>query len=214
VAVEDFRRLRREYERDGLDESHADPDPYLMFSRWLSEAIEARLYEPNAMVLSTVSTDGAPSSRVVLLKGLDRNGLVFFTNLTSAKADDLAHRPRCALLFPWQEMERQVRVAGEAVPLDDEENDIYFASRPRTAQLGAWASPQSRPVASRADLESSLAEVERRFADRPVGRPPFWGGYRVVPDTVEFWQGRPGRLHDRLRYRREDGTWRLERLAP
>jgi pyridoxamine 5'-phosphate oxidase len=214
VIVEDFRKLRREYERDGLDESQADPDPFDMFREWLSEAIAAGLYEPNAMVLATVGLDGAPTSRIVLLKGLDERGFVFFTNYQSGKGYDLHAEPRCSVVFPWQEMERQVRVEGTAERLTDGENETYFESRPRQAQLGAWASEQSKVVASRDVLDAEYAEVEARFDGKAVPRPPHWGGFRIVPTAYEFWQGRVGRLHDRLRYSRPSDSWTLERLAP
>jgi pyridoxamine 5'-phosphate oxidase len=209
----EFRSLRREYEREGLDETTADANPFEMLERWMSEAIEAGLYEPNAMVLATVDDSGAPASRIVLLKRLDERGLTFFTNYDSAKGNDLLVEPRCALVFPWQEIERQVRIQGRAVRLTDEENDDYFATRPRIAQLGAWASPQSRPVPSREALDAAYAETEERFAGEEIPRPPHWGGYRVRPDTFEFWQGRPGRLHDRLHYRKVFDEWVRERLG-
>jgi pyridoxamine 5'-phosphate oxidase len=211
--VKDFRALRREYERDGLDEASADTDPYAMFSRWMDEAIDAGLYEPNAMLLATVDDEGAPSVRLVLLKGIDARGLVFYTNYDSAKGRDLLTEPRVQVVFPWQEMERQVRIDGRAVRLTDAENDAYFASRPRSAQLGAWASPQSTVVESRESLTAGLAAAEHRFAGVEVPRPPLWGGYRISPQHFEFWQGRPGRLHDRLRYRKVFDEWIRERLA-
>jgi pyridoxamine 5'-phosphate oxidase len=206
--------LRQEYGAAGLVESDADPDPFRMFSRWFDDAQDARLFEPNAMVVATVSPDGRPSARTVLLKGLSRDGFVFFTNTASRKGDDLAHEPRCALLFPWHQLERQVRVEGVAGPVSDEEVAAYFASRPRHSQLGAWASPQSKVVAGREELAERFEAAERRFEDRNVLVPPEWGGYRVRPEMFEFWQGRPGRMHDRLRYRRESSAWVMERLAP
>ena len=213
----DLAALRREYGVRGLLESDAHPDPLAMFRRWFADAQAAALHEPNAMVVATVAPDGRPSARTVLLKGLTADGFAFFTNLASHKGDDLAHEPRCALLFPWHPLERQVRVEGVAARLDDDEVAAYFASRPRGSQLGAWASPQSQVVADRDQLLASYAEVEARFAGREVPVPPAWGGYRVRPETVEFWQGRPGRMHDRLRYRRAGraaGGWVVERLAP
>lgn len=207
--------LRREYGAAGLVEGDADPDPLVQFRRWFAEAQTAGVHEPNAMVVATVSADGQPSARTVLLKGLTGDGFAFFTNTASHKGADLAHEPRCALLFPWHQLERQVRVEGVAVPLGAAEVASYFAGRPRASQLGAWASAQSSVVAGREELAASYAEVEARFADRDVPVPPAWGGYRVRPEAVEFWQGRPGRMHDRLRYRRDDdGGWVRERLAP
>ena len=202
--------LRREYAEGGLDESDAAADPITMFRSWLSDALASPMHEPNAMVLSTVAAAG-PSSRLVLLKGLD-DGFVFYTNYESRKADELAANPQCSLLFPWHPVGRQVRVEGSAHRLTGEESAAYFATRPRDSQLGAWASPQSRVVDGRATLDALLAEVTARFPG-PVPLPDAWGGFRVVPEVVEFWQGRFGRMHDRLRYRLEDG-WVLERLAP
>lgn len=203
--------LRREYAEGGLDESDASQDPMEMFRRWLDDVIASPMHEPNAMVLSTVAGE-QPSSRLVLLKGLDE-GFVFYTNYDSRKADELAANPRCALLFPWHPVGRQVRVEGSASKLTAEESAAYFATRPRDSQLGAWASPQSSRMSGRAELDERLEAAERRFANE-VPLPPFWGGYRVVPDLLEFWQGRFGRLHDRLSYRRVGDAWRLERLAP
>ncbi len=212
-------QLREDYALGGLDESDADPDPVSQLERWLGEAITAGLYDPTGMVLSTVDPDGAPSSRMVLCKGLDPRGLVFFTNYESAKAASIAHEPRVGLLFPWHPLQRQVRVAGTATRLPVAESDAYFAGRPRASQLGAVASPQSRPVASRAELDDRYADVAESYADRDVERPDHWGGYLVEPVSFEFWQGRTGRLHDRLRYDRagtRDGAagWTVTRLAP
>lgn len=209
--------LRREYAAGGLDEADLEQDPVSMFRRWMHDAVRAGLYEPNAMVVSTADADGTPASRIVLLKGLAERGFVFFTNYASRKAEQLAANPRAALLFPWQQLERQVRVEGPVTRLSDAENDVYFQSRPRAAQLGAWASPQSQVVPDRATLDRRYAEVGARFGADDVPRPAHWGGFCVQPDIVEFWQGRLGRMHDRLRYRRvssEDGTWVTERLAP
>jgi pyridoxamine 5'-phosphate oxidase len=207
--------LREDYALDGLDESQADPDPVTMLRRWVDDAIAAGLYDPTAMVVSTVEPDGSPSSRMVLCKGLDVRGLVFFTSYESAKARAIDQEPRVALLFPWHPLQRQVRVVGFVSRVSNEESDAYFTGRPRASQLGAVASPQSRPVASRAELDQRYATVEAQYTGRDVERPAHWGGFRVDPVSFEFWQGRTGRLHDRLRYDRTEGrAWRVTRLAP
>lgn len=211
-------RLRREYGDRGLDVDDLADDPVTMFRRWLDETVESGLHEPNAMVVSSVSAEGRPSSRVVLLKGLSDRGFVFYTNLQSRKAHEIEAHPQVALLFPWHDLQRQVRVEGTASRVSAEEDEAYFASRPRGSQLGAWASPQSQVVASRASLDERYGGVLAQFADaEEVPLPPFWGGLRVEPRVVEFWQGRKGRMHDRLVYRRgEDPSapWVVERLAP
>jgi pyridoxamine 5'-phosphate oxidase len=214
---DEFARLREEYTSTGLAEADLTPEPAGLFRRWFEEARAVR--EPNAMVVSTVSADGRPSSRTVLLKGLDERGFLFYTNLGSRKGDELAGNPACALLFGWYVLERQVRVEGTAEPLPRDEVAAYFASRPRGSQLGAWASPQSQPVTA-TELEQRYAAAEERFpGEVPV--PDGWGGYVVRPEAVEFWQGRRNRMHDRWRYRRgvADGVageeaWTVERLAP
>lgn len=210
----DLARLRREYADAGLDETDAGDDPWALFRRWLDEALASGMHEPNAMVVSTVSAQRGVSSRMVLLKGFDERGLVFFTNQASRKGADLADDPTCAVLFPWHPVERQVRVEAVASPLPPEEVEGYFRLRPRGAQVGAWASRQSQVVESREELEQTYAAYEEQFADREVPVPPTWGGYRLRVEAFEFWQGRPGRMHDRLRFDREDETWRRERLAP
>lgn len=215
----DLARLRREYGDAGLGLPDLEADPVAMVRRWLHDAITAGLHEPNAMVVATVSADGRPSSRLVLLKGLDERGFVFYTNLTSRKAREIDANPAVSLLFPWHDVQRQVRVEGDAVRVAATEDEAYFARRPRASQLGAWASPQSQVVASRAALEERYDAVAARYAGQEqVPLPPFWGGFRVVPSSVELWQGRPGRLHDRLVYRRSGvgaaERWLVERLAP
>jgi pyridoxamine 5'-phosphate oxidase len=206
--------LREEYIRGGLDLPDLAADPVEMFELWLAEAAEAGLHEPNAMVLSTADADGVPSSRMVLLKGVSDAGFVFFTNQESRKGHELSRRPECALLFPWHPLERQVRVQGVARPLPRPDVEAYFRTRPRGAQLGAWASPQSQVVESRADLAARYAAAQEEHADEEVPVPGHWGGYRVEPRSLEFWQGRPGRMHDRLEYRRDGDRWQVVRLAP
>lgn len=212
----DLAAWRREYEDRGLTESDLGPDPITAFVGWLFAAGEAGLHEPNAMVVSTVSPEMAPSSRMVLLKGIDQRGFVFYTNFDSRKAADLAANDACALLFPWHPLERQVRVEGVAARVDEEESDAYFAVRPRNAQIGAWASPQSTAVEGREFLTARFVSESDRFAGvEPIPRPPHWGGLRVRPHLIEFWQGRPGRLHDRICFQRIDETaWATQRLAP
>lgn len=207
---EQLAALRAEYAAAGLSETDLPADPLEMFRRWFAEAGE--LDEPNAMILATVSPDGQPSSRIVLLKGLDDRGFAFYTNQRSRKGSELEANPRCALLFPWHGLQRQVRVEGTAVALSDAEVAAYFARRPRGAQLGAMASPQSQ-VVTRADLDRLFIEADAAYPDE-VPVPEGWGGYVVDPSSVEFWQGGVNRLHDRLRYRREGGRWVIERLAP
>ncbi len=209
----DLAALRSDYAAGGLDEADLASDPMEMFQRWLAEAVAARLHEPNAMVLSTANEQGRPSSRMVLLKGLD-DGFTFFTNRSSRKGGELAVNSHCALLFPWHPLERQVRVEGAAHPLERADAEAYHRTRPRGAQLGAAASLQSRPVASRAELDSAYAAVSQEYVDRDVPLPDHWGGYRVIPESIEFWQGRPSRMHDRLVYQRVDEVWRIQRLAP
>jgi pyridoxamine 5'-phosphate oxidase len=210
----DASSLRQEYTTAGLDRADVDPDPILQFHEWFENAVEADLHEPNAMILATANTDGKPSARTVLLKGYDERGFVFYTNYEGRKAKEIEANPTCTLLFYWGELERQVRIEGRASRLSAEESDAYFASRPRGSRVGAWASEQSRPVEDRSILEERVRALEAEYEGREIPRPPFWGGYRVEPDTIEFWQGRESRLHDRLVYRREDGTWRIERLQP
>ena len=213
-ALDSVVAAREEYTRGGLVESDLLPDPIAMFRRWYDDAHAAGLHEPNAMVVATVSADFAPSARLVLLKGVSEEGFVFFTNTGSRKGAELAGNPRVALLFPWHPLERQVRVDGTAALLPRAEVDAYFAVRPRGSQLGAWASHQSSVVSGREELLAAYDDAQRRYGDGEVPTPEEWGGYLVHPESVEFWQGRPGRMHDRLLYRRTPDGWRTERLAP
>ena len=210
----DLSGVREAYESAGFDKADLADDPFTQFQRWFGEVEAAGYWEPNAMVLSTVTADGWPSARNVLLKRIDAEGFVLFTNYTSDKAAEMDGSGRAALTFSWTELRRQVRVTGTAERLTDEESDDYWISRPRGSQLGAWASDQSVVVPDRVTLERAFAEAEQRWADQPVERPNHWGGYRVRPHSIEFWQGRPDRLHDRLRYRLEGGSWLVERRAP
>ena len=204
--------MRRDYRLAGLSEEVLAATWTEQFARWFAEA--GTLVEPNAMILATVGEDGTPSARTVLLKSFDDRGLVLFTNLTSRKGREALARPRASLVFPWVELERQVVVVGSVEQVTQAETAGYFAERPRASQIGAWVSHQSQVLPDRAVLENRQRELEERFAGAPVPVPPFWGGLRVVPDTVEFWQGRPSRLHDRLRYRRAAPQWVVERLSP
>jgi pyridoxamine 5'-phosphate oxidase len=208
--------LRKDYNLAGLLEKDLAKDPFRQFERWFQEAEAAKLVEPNAMTLATVGADGRPSARTVLLKGVDGRGFVFYSNYESRKGRELANIPRAALVFPWLALERQVIVEGAVTRITREETEAYFHSRPRASQLGAWVSQQSSIINGRAVLEDAMKALEAKYAGREVPLPPAWGGYRVAPDTVEFWQGRRSRLHDRLRFRREGktGEWTVERLAP
>ncbi len=206
--------LRKEYTLRGLDEGDVDPDPLVQFERWFHEAVTAGLREPNAMTLATVGANGQPSARIVLLKSFDSRGFVFFTNYESRKAQELEQQRAAALLFFWSDLERQVRIEGSVARVEATESTNYFTSRPIAARLGAWASPQSQVIAGRAELDARLAAVTERFGPEEPPRPLFWGGYRVAPARLEFWQGRPSRLHDRICYQRHDEGWSITRLAP
>ena len=208
--------LRREYHRATLNETGVDASPVVQFERWLAEAVQAEVPEPTAMTLATVGDGGRPAARIVLLKGVGADGFLFFTNYDSRKGRELAANPYAALLFHWVELERQVRVEGQVSRASAADSDAYFASRPPLSRIGAWASPQSDPIPDRDWLEREFSSVQERYAADPesIPRPPHWGGYRLLPSTFEFWQGRRSRLHDRIRYRLEAAHWRIERLAP
>lgn len=210
----DLAALRKDYTLAGLRRSDLAADPFQQFERWFQEAREAGVIEPNAMTLATATPEGLPSARTVLLKSFDANGFVFFTNYDSRKGHELAANPHACLVFPWLALERQVKIYGLVSQVSREDTATYFNSRPAGSRIGAWASPQSQVVASREALEEARAEAETRFGDHPIPPPPHWGGYCVAPTAIEFWQGRPSRLHDRLRYRWQRGAWLIERLAP
>ena len=206
--------MRREYAREALAEADVDADPVVQFGRWFEQAEPAGLLEPTAKTLATAPPDGRPSARMVLLRGFDERGFCFYTNYESRKGAELAANPRAALVFWWGELERQVRIEGPVAPTSRSESEAYFHSRPPGSQLSAAASPQSRVIDGRAALERRVAELATASADAQVPLPEFWGGYRLAHEVVEFWQGRPNRLHDRLRYRRAGDGWKIERLAP
>lgn len=221
----DLGDYRQDYETAGLDIGDVDPDPFAQFERWFREAEQAEVYEPNAMTVSSVTSDGAPHARVVLLKTFDTRGFVFYTNYRSDKGRQIDANPATALTFAWVELHRQIRIVGQGSHVSAEESDDYYNSRPRGSRIGAWASPQSEVIADRSVLDERWREIDERFADQDIPRPEHWGGIRVVPSAIEFWQGRQNRMHDRLRYRRtgtSDGSgqgsdsagWAIERLAP
>ncbi|MBK8968088.1 MAG: pyridoxamine 5'-phosphate oxidase [Lewinellaceae bacterium] len=214
-SATDIAALRRNYTQESLSKTAANPDPIAQFDHWFSEAMNSALPEPNAMTLATATPDGKPSARIVLLKSFDHQGFVFYTNYESQKGQELDNNPQAALLFCWLELERQVRIEGSVERVTPAESKAYFQSRPRESQIGAWASPQSRVIEGRFVLEEKVQELATTFKhDAVLPLPAFWGGYRVRPDVVEFWQGRESRLHDRIRYTREKIGWTIERLAP
>lgn len=207
--------IRKEYKLKKLSEQEVAPDPFLQFAKWLKEAVESNLEEVNAMTLATASSDGIPSARIVLLKGQDERGFSFFTNYNSFKGNQLAENPRGCLVFFWKELQRQVRITGIVEKLNAAENDEYFNSRPQGSKIGAWSSPQSQVITDRDWLEANEKNFTKQFEGNAVPRPAHWGGYRLRPITIEFWQGRPNRLHDRIQYElKETGHWTIERLAP
>jgi len=207
--------LRREYERHALTDASVSPSPFTQFGIWFDEAVKAKVHEPNAMVVASATSTGQPSARVMLLKGFDDHGFVFFTNYSSRKAGEIDANPRAALVFFWPELERQVRIEGSITKVSPAETAEYFSSRPRESQIAAWTSHQSRQAKSRDELEKRHKELVAKFGSGPIPIPDFWGGYRVAPTMLEFWQGRPSRLHDRIVYHRQpDGSWEISRLEP
>jgi pyridoxamine 5'-phosphate oxidase len=213
--MHDLSKLRREYSKESLDVSTILPDPIEQFGRWFHEAIEAEVLEPNAMNLSTINEDNRPSSRIVLLKGVEEKKFVFYTNYQSTKGKELTRNPACALTFFWPELERQIRIEGTAERVDDERSEKYFQSRPRSSQIGAWTSPQSTIIEARSILEERALQIEKRFEGMALlPKPKQWGGFQIDPLVIEFWQGRPSRLHDRIQFAKVDGVWKVYRLAP
>ncbi|NJL60982.1 MAG: pyridoxamine 5'-phosphate oxidase [Methylacidiphilales bacterium] len=207
--------LRKDYTLKGMQETDIDPNPFVQFQQWFEQARAAQLTEPNAMTLATTTTDGKPSARIVLLKNFDTRGFVFYTNYKSQKGQELAENPQASLVFWWAELERQVRICGGVEKVSENESDEYFYSRPLNSRLGAWTSNQSEIIGDRNVLEQRFQELQNQYIDGNVPRPQYWGGLRVIPTEIEFWQGRPSRLHDRLRYTRlENGSWKIERLSP
>ncbi len=213
MTIQSIADLRKDYTQNGLEQG--DPSPFKQFELWFNQAVAADLLEPNAMTLATVTSEGKPDARIVLLKGFDTRGFVFYTNFRSQKGQELAANPHAALVFLWGDLERQVRVVGSVEKATDIEADTYFQSRPLGSRLGAWASTQSEVIPNREFLETRMAMLETEYQGREIPRPDHWGGFRVVPTEMEFWQGRPSRLHDRLRYRlQEHGVWLIDRLSP
>lgn len=214
MAQNDLSSIRKEYTKQTLDPESVDGNPIDQFRKWFDQAREADVPEVNAMTLATVSQDGQPSARIVLLKGIDEGNFIFYTNYTSQKGEELAHNPKAALVFFWPELERQVRIEGVVKKVPEKTSQEYFHSRPRGSQIGAWASPQSDVIEDRQALEDRKEKLENRFADEEVPYPEFWGGYALTPDRIEFWQGRASRLHDRIQFTRSETGWSKQRLAP
>ena len=207
--------IRREYQMQTLLEKDVDQDPFLQFNKWWDDAIKSELDEINAMTLATATVKGMPSARIVLLKSVSEDGFIFFTNYNSQKGKELFENPNACLVFFWKELERQIRITGKVKKVSAAESDEYFASRPEGSRIGAWASPQSSIIASREIIEGNIVMYQKQYADEKITRPPHWGGYIVMPSVIEFWQGRPDRLHDRIQYTlNEQGAWKIERLAP
>ncbi|MBD6616902.1 pyridoxamine 5'-phosphate oxidase [Komarekiella sp. 'clone 1'] len=207
--------LRKDYTLEGLSKTEIDPNPFIQFKKWFDQALAAQLPEPNAMTIATATPEGTPSARMVLLKDFDQRGFVFFTNYNSHKGQELAENPQAALVFWWAELERQVRISGYVEKVSETESDQYFHSRPANSRLGAWVSNQSEVIESREVLEQRLQEFQSKYENQEIPRPSHWGGLRVIPSEIEFWQGRSSRLHDRLLYTRlNDGSWKIERLSP
>jgi pyridoxamine 5'-phosphate oxidase len=216
--MEDIRNyintLRHDFSKESLDEKDVHQNPITQFSKWFQEAVDAKANEPNAMTVSTVSADGKPSSRILLLRNFDDNGFVFYTNYTSRKGEEIAVNPNAALLFFWPELERQVRIEGVLSKQTSKESDLYFNSRPRASKLGAWTSAQSKVVANRKVLDEEYEKLSKKYTEENIPRPEYWGGYVLKPHMIEFWQGRLSRLHDRIQYTLREGEWKIERLAP
>jgi len=206
--------LRHDFAKQTLDKKDVNTNPVLQFEKWFKEAVEAKVNEPNAMTVATATADGKPSARILLLRNFDENGFVFYTNYTSRKGEEILKNPYASLLFFWPELERQVRVEGKLTKQSAEESDKYFQTRPRASKLGAWTSEQSRVIANRQALDDEYEKISQKYPGENVPRPIYWGGYILEPTSIEFWQGRPSRLHDRLLYTKEKGSWKIERLAP
>jgi pyridoxamine 5'-phosphate oxidase len=212
--MNDISAIRKDYKLKALQESDADPDPVIQFRHWWTEAVNSSIEEVNAMTLATADENGRPSARIVLLKGFDENGFTFFTNYNSRKAANISDKPYAALVFFWKELERQVRIEGTVSKVTAEQSDAYFRSRPHGSKIGAWASPQSSTISGREIIEQKVMELEKDFQGKDISCPPFWGGYALQPELMEFWQGRPNRLHDRLQYLKQESSWKISRLAP
>ena len=210
----DIGDYRREYTKDGLSKESLNPSPMFQFEKWFTQAVDANISDPSAMTLATVSADGKPTQRTVLLKLYDEKGFVFFTNYSSQKSTQIDENPNVSLLFPWTELERQIEINGTATKISTAESLKYFLSRPRGSQLGAWASSQSTPISSRSILDGQLTNIKNKFSKGEIPLPDFWGGYRIVPETIEFWQGGVNRLHDRFEYTKNDADWIIKRLQP